>query len=275
MLRTRLITAAIVLPALVFGVLKAEEQHFTLFLAVVAAIGVLELLLMYRASRAMTAVAAALGALCIMAYPRGMFGEALLLSMMVLGMLRMFTKPSPEGALRDMAPAMLGLLYVAGLLSYQLVLHKAHHGLVLYLLGTVWISDASAYLVGTKFGRHRLYPSMSPKKTWEGAAASMAGGVLGSFVLGSIFLGMGDRALLVFPELLTAGLAMGAVAVMGDLFESMIKRDAGVKDSASFIPGHGGLLDKLDGPLFAGPVLVYILTAYGVIADSITIKLPF
>jgi len=270
-LKTRLITAAVALPALILAVLKAPQDYFTAGMAVVAAAGVLELMFMYKAGRLMTVAAALLGALCILAHPRGMMAEALLASMLLIGVIRLFAKPSPDSALQDMAPAMLGLLYVAGLLSFMLLLHKAHHGLVLFILGTVWISDAFAYFIGTKFGRHKLYPSMSPKKSWEGAAASVAGGAIGALVLGAIFL---DQ-LLLFNQLLIAGIAIGVVAVAGDLVESMIKRDAGVKDSSNFIPGHGGLLDKIDGSLYSAPVLVYILSSWGVISEGIVIKLPF
>ena len=270
-LKTRLITAAVVLPALIYGVLRAPEEYFTIMMAVVAAVGVLELMLMYKAGRFMTAAAVVLGALCIMAHPRGMMAEALLASILLIGVIRLFVKASPDSALRDMAPAMLGLLYVAGLMSFMLVLHRTHHGLVLFVLGIVWASDAMAYFIGTKFGKHKIYPSMSPKKSWEGAAASVVGGALGSLILGAIFL----DDLLLFDQLIVSGLALGAVAVIGDLVESMIKRDAGVKDSGSFIPGHGGLLDKIDGSLYCAPVLVYILSAYGVITEGVTIKLPF
>lgn len=270
MLKTRLITAAIVLPLMIYGVLKAPTEYFTYALAVVAVVGILEVMLMYKSGMLMTVAAALLGAFVIMAHPRGMSGQALMASMMAIGALRLFTKPSPEGGLRDMAPAFLGLLYVAGLLSFQLTLHKTSPGLVLYLFGAVWVADASAYFVGTKFGRHKLYPSMSPKKSWEGAIASVAGGAIGALVMGYLFV-----KALIFNEMLVTGLVIGAVAVIGDLVESMIKRDAGVKDSGSFIPGHGGLLDKIDGSLYCGPVLVQMLISYGVISEGITIKLPF
>jgi phosphatidate cytidylyltransferase len=270
-LKTRLITAAVALPALIYFVLKAPQEYFTVLIAVVAAVGVVELMMMYKAGKFMTAASALLGALCIMAHNRGMFAEALLASMLLIGAIRLFVKPSPEGALSDMAPALLGLLYVAGLMSFFLVLHKVHHGLVLFLLGTVWLSDASAYFIGTRFGKHKIYPSMSPKKSWEGAAASVIGGAIGALILGAIFLGQ----LLLFSQLLVSGLIIGAVAVIGDLVESMIKRDAGVKDSSSFIPGHGGLLDKIDGSLYCAPVLVYVLSAYGIITEGVKITLPF
>jgi phosphatidate cytidylyltransferase len=245
-LRTRLITAGVVLPALIYFVLKAPQEYFTVFIAVVAAVGILELMLMYGAGRFITAAAALLGALSVMAHPRGMFAEALLASMLLIGIIRLFSRPFPDSALREMAPAMLGLLYVAGLLSYMLVLHRAHHGLVLFLLGTVWFSDASAYFMGTRFGRHKLYPSMSPKKTWEGAVASVLGGALGSIIMGAIFLGQ----FLLFNQLLVSGLMIGAVAVLGDLVES-------------------------NGSLYSGPALVYILYYYGVIAEGVKITLPF
>jgi len=270
-LKARLMTAALALPVMIYAVLKAPTGYFAVIMAAVAAVGIIELMAMYKAGRLITYSSSLLGALCIVSYPSGMFAETLFVSILLLGVIRLFVKSAPDGALSDMAPAMLGLLYVAGLLSYLLVLHRTHPGLVLFLFGVVWISDASAYFIGTKFGKHKMYPSMSPKKSWEGAVASVFGGAAGALLMGAIFLG----DLLLFKQLLVSGLILGAVAVIGDLVESMIKRDAGVKDSSSFIPGHGGLLDKIDGSLYCGPVLVYILSAYGVIAGGFSLKLPF
>lgn len=268
MLRTRLITAAVVLPVMIFGILKMPTEYFIYTLAVVAAMGMFEVMSMYRAGKVLRVAATMMAALCVLAYGKDMFLDALLFSMLVTGVIRLFSKPEPAAALPDMAPALLGLLYVSGMLTYQAVLHRFDPGLVIYLYGVVWASDGAAYFLGTKFGKHKLYPSMSPNKSWQGAAASVAGGVLGAVVLGPLLVNA-----LTFNDMVITGFVIGVVAVIGDLVESMLKRDAGVKDSGSFIPGHGGLLDKIDGSLYCGPVLVLILSARGIITEGI--KLPF
>lgn len=268
MLRTRLITAAVVLPIMIFGILKMPTDSFIYTMAIVAAVGMLEVMTMYKAGKILTVAATVMAGLCVLAYGRDMFIDALLFSMLIIGVIRLFTRSTPQSALTDMSPALLGLLYISGMLTYQVILHRFDPGLVIYLYGTVWASDGAAYLLGTKFGKHKMYPSMSPNKSWEGAAASVAGGTLGAMILGSIFVNA-----LTFNDKLITGFVIGVVAVIGDLMESMLKRDADVKDSGTFIPGHGGLLDKIDGSLYCGPLLVLILSARGVITEGI--KLPF
>ena len=124
----------------------------------------------------------------------------------------------------------------------------------LFLILGIWAADIFAFFVGTLLGKHRLYPRVSPKKTWEGLAGAVAGSLLtaGAFAfLWMPWVGTG----------LAAGLA-AAIAVLGqagDFIESMLKRSAQVKDSGTFIPGHGGMLDRIDSFLFSTPFLHYVL----------------
>lgn len=125
---------------------------------------------------------------------------------------------------------------------------------VLLLLGTVVVSDSSQYYTGRMFGRHPLAPNVSPKKTIEGA--------VGGVIFGTAAMVLGGRWLLPFaelPQLVAAGLAVVALGICGDLFESRLKRLAGVKDSSSLIPGHGGVLDRIDALLFATPAFYLLL----------------
>jgi phosphatidate cytidylyltransferase len=142
---------------------------------------------------------------------------------------------------------------------------------LLYLLLVVWAGDIFAYFVGRSVGRHLMAPRISPKKTWEGAAASLAaslvvGGVLFTYALQiSSFLlrvGLIQRRDGLFglekPELwpiILLTIALNVAAQLGDLVESLIKRGAGVKDSGTILPGHGGMLDRIDALLFAAPLL--------------------
>jgi len=124
--------------------------------------------------------------------------------------------------------------------------------LVFLLFFIVWASDTAAYYVGSLLGRHPLAPSVSPKKTMEGAVGGLAGALVAAFAARAWFmqrLGVADCLIL--------GMALGVVGMAGDLVESMLKRSAGVKDSARLVPGHGGLLDRVDSLLYAAPVLYY------------------
>ncbi|HYK50801.1 MAG TPA: phosphatidate cytidylyltransferase, partial [Terriglobales bacterium] len=143
--------------------------------------------------------------------------------------------------------------------------------LILYLLLVVWSGDIFAYFVGKSMGRHLMAPRISPKKTWEGAAASLIasmaiGGALFyySAQVSTTFLRWGlierrdgmfglERPALLPVLVLTA--VLNVAAQLGDLVESLIKRGAGVKDSGAILPGHGGMLDRIDALLFAAPVL--------------------
>jgi phosphatidate cytidylyltransferase len=124
--------------------------------------------------------------------------------------------------------------------------------LLLLVLVCVIFTDVAAYYVGSNLGRHALAPRLSPKKSWEGAV----GGLLAS-VGGAVLAHLWFFQRLPLGHAIALGLILGVAAIMGDLAESLVKRAAGVKDSSSLIPGHGGLLDRADSLLFAGPLLYY------------------
>lgn len=128
------------------------------------------------------------------------------------------------------------------------------------LLMSVWANDSFAYLVGTRFGKHKMVPKISPKKSWEGLAGGIAGSVL-------IWLAMSyiPQTHIPVSAALVCGVVCGITGVIGDLVESRIKRGAGIKDSGNLIPGHGGLLDRSDSTLFVSISAYYILRMMGVI----------
>ncbi len=125
---------------------------------------------------------------------------------------------------------------------------------VLAVFASIWICDSAAYFAGRAFGRHKLFPRVSPNKSWEGAVAGFIGAVL-TF--------MAARALalpyLTVVNAVVCGLIVGVFGQLGDLVESLLKRDAGVKDSSSMIPGHGGVLDRFDSLMFVAPLLFLYL----------------
>jgi len=120
-----------------------------------------------------------------------------------------------------------------------------------------WFGDSSAYFIGSPFGRHKLIPSVSPAKSWEGLAAGLAGAIAGAITAGSV---LGN---LPIWQMALTGAAGGVAAVIGDLFESALKRDAGVKDSGSMLPGHGGILDRFDSLIAVAPVTWLMLVYFG------------
>lgn len=119
---------------------------------------------------------------------------------------------------------------------------------VLLVLVLVWIADSAAYFVGRAWGRRKLAPSISPGKTWEG----VAGGLIGAALYAIILAFFTDRG--AWLALVVTALLLGMVSIVGDLFESAVKRQAGVKDSGSLLPGHGGILDRIDSATAALPL---------------------
>jgi phosphatidate cytidylyltransferase len=130
--------------------------------------------------------------------------------------------------------------------------------LVLYLLLIVWATDIGAYFTGRKFGRNKLAPAISPGKTWEG----LGGGMLMAALVGGLSAGFTPFPITVFMCAVMAFI-LGGVSQMGDLFESWVKRRAGVKDSGTLIPGHGGLLDRIDGLTFTVPLFALAVALSG------------
>ncbi|HEY3937450.1 MAG TPA: phosphatidate cytidylyltransferase [Bryobacteraceae bacterium] len=156
--------------------------------------------------------------------------------------------------LRDVLPqvacAFLGAFYAFAPWRFSIGIRRESHHLLFFTLALNWVGDSAAYYIGRRFGRHKLAPVVSPKKSWEGAIAS----VLGSVLFGVLYLGR------FMPQLpwwqVTVMAVLGNVAgQFGDLAESAMKRGAGVKDSGNLLPGHGGMLDRVDSSLFALPVV--------------------
>lgn len=145
----------------------------------------------------------------------------------------------------------LDLLWICG---HGLIFLQLSYGaeMLFYLLSLVWIADIGAYFSGKRFGRSKLAPSISPGKTREGVVGGLVGSLLWMLVVYQFNAGWGI-ALLPF---LLIGVVTSLASVFGDLFESVLKREAGVKDSSRLLPGHGGVLDRIDGVLAATPVFV-------------------
>ena len=159
------------------------------------------------------------------------------------------------GYVRDVAGSLLILSYVPLLASFSLLMLIGAHGsarVVAFIL-VVTMSDLGGLVLGRMFGRHPMAPTISPKKSWEGLAGSVLFGVAAG--VGTAIFGLRVP----FWVGIVLGVALAAVGTAGDLVESMIKRDLGIKDMSSFLPGHGGVMDRLDSLLFAAPVAWLIM----------------
>jgi phosphatidate cytidylyltransferase len=197
---------------------------------------------------------------------------AVILPLIVL----LFERQDLRGRLVGWALTLAGTLYVAWLMSHFLTLRllgepgsEAGRGWVFYTLAATWGYDSGAYLVGSRFGRHRFMTWISPKKSWEGVAGGLALCLLVTLVARSPIPLVGpvlERTLGWAPLPIPSwhvpllALAVASAAQLGDLAESMIKREAGAKDASALIPGHGGMLDRIDSLLFT-VVLVYYYAA--------------
>jgi phosphatidate cytidylyltransferase len=279
----RLITAAVLIPIVLILVFIGPRWQwlFTLAVAAVAALAGWEYMGLSRRCGAhppRVATMVALLALFAVNFESPDLTPALF-GILGLGLLVYCTFFKPvEETIADASASIFCLLYTGLTLIALPTLREQSNGpsLVVFLLFVVWAGDTAAYYAGRAWGRHKMAPSLSPGKTWEGAVAS----VIGSVAIAAALFGLATvmqepsnsavlswlqrvwpSAVLSYPDEIWYWLGLAAVvnvaAQVGDLAESALKRSAGVKDSGSLLPGHGGVLDRIDALLIAGPVLWY------------------
>jgi phosphatidate cytidylyltransferase len=262
-LASRVLVAAILLP-LVIGVAYLGEW-WLLGLALVG--GVLALHELYTMARGLRPVVIAgyLGfALALLGLQLG--GVQWLLAGILSTFVFMFVvfglSDTRASATASFGATVLGVAWLAaGIGCLLLVRAIPDYGFwaVMAVLFTVFAADTGAYFVGRAFGRRKLAPAISPGKSWEGFVGGVAAAVLMSFLL----LYKDRDEFLSVPESLVLGAAIALASVLGDLFESAVKRDLQVKDSGRILGGHGGMLDRLDSLLWAGPVAYFVIVAFG------------
>ena len=263
----RLLTALVLVPV-VFGLVMVPGLRigFVLFAALMAAVGLWEYFGLVRALEIKAAPVPGMVfgmALVIAAGWHGKHGvphPAMLsmrfifaMGMLSLGVVHLFFD---RQTLAGHAASVLGVLYVGGGAAHVVLLHGLAPSLVVFLLVTIILSDTGAYFAGRFFGRHKLAPRVSPKKTWEGAIGGLVAAGLGGVALYFMYFQISRWMLVVYVVM---ALLIAAFGQFGDLMESMLKRNAGIKDSGSIFPGHGGVLDRCDGILFAAPALYYLV----------------
>ena len=263
---TRIISALVILPPFIFCPLYVPANFF-LFL-VLALIGLsmyeyFSLLASIELSRgSFISFAVSLG-LPIIADLEGWFGLQLMLFVALMALtvdILCFSRdtlhPFPTLLYRS-----FGVFFIAWDLSHLVLLRRLWEGqwYVLFLCLTIWVGDSVAMYVGRSLGRHKMAPGVSPGKTWEGSVGGIIGGVLTAVLIAPVFLPH-----LVLWQKIGLGVLITLSAQLSDLGESLLKRYVGVKDSSRLIPGHGGVLDRVDSLLFATPAFVYALAILGV-----------
>lgn len=166
-----------------------------------------------------------------------------------------------DAALRSVPAALFAALYVGLPLGMTLQVLEYDRVFLMFGLALIWLSDTGAYYAGSRWGKHKMAPNLSPKKTWEGAV----GGIVACLLVGIIFKSIvPDIAFeYTWTEVLLVGTMVGVLAPLGDLAESVLKRDSGRKDSGRAMGGHGGVLDRIDSLLFCAPAFYLFLMVTG------------
>jgi phosphatidate cytidylyltransferase len=259
-IKQRIVTAIIALPLLILLLGYANPEIFSIFVAVILFLSLIEFNRMglgteYRFEQWL---AAAVGAAII---PLLLYDKSTLLfplltaTILVFSLLFLFRLSVITEVHYRLGWIILGLVYLPFLLGHLIPLRLLTDGRqwIFLTLITVMSCDTCAYFIGSKIGKRKLYPAVSPNKSVEGAIGGLVGSVLGVLLVKLSFL-----PVIGFFDAVLIGLLLGVVGQLGDLFESLLKRACQVKDSGSMIPGHGGILDRLDSLLFAFPIIYYI-----------------
>jgi phosphatidate cytidylyltransferase len=248
------------LGVLILVALYVWKPAFVVVILAAAVLGVWELTHAFAADRIRVPVvplAVGAAAIVVSAYAGGSEAMLVALALTVLAVMLWRAPENPTGYVRDVTASTFAALYVPFLAGFAALMLRDDDGAdrVVVFIALVVLSDIGGYVAGVLFGRHPMAPTVSPKKSWEGFCGS------------ALFCAAGGAAL--FPTVLEGvawqgglvGLAVMVTATLGDLGESMIKRDLGIKDMGSLLPGHGGIMDRLDSLLPAAPV-AYLLFSW-------------
>ncbi len=268
MLRQRLIVTLILLP-LGMGAIFLGGWFFTALISLFMGLAAWEYTQLFRAGGSQPASILVVGGVLMLLLGRALdsFDSApWMLSLLILLSMTWHLVAYERGrdqAGTDLAITLGGILYIGWIGGYFISLRSLSNGQwwVLTALPAVWFADTGAYFIGRAWGRHKLSPRLSPKKTWEG----YLGGIVSGIVLTALFaavwrVGAGPEAGITPLRGALMGLVMGIFPTLGDLGESMIKRQVGMKDSSNLLPGHGGFFDRIDSWLWAAVLGYYLIT---------------
>jgi phosphatidate cytidylyltransferase len=251
-LALRVLTAAVGLPLVGLLALWHERLGFALLIFLFCTLGLIELtkITMTGAPRAQRVAVIVTGvALSAALYARPGMALVWLLAATMIASTAILAHPGEiSGATSRLAAAVFGVFYLGGFSAPLALLQRdVADGpfWVFVAIAVTFANDTGAYFAGRTLGRHKLYPAISPSKTVEGAFGGLAGGLIAAWICRATFF-----PALTLRDLLLVGLPAAVIGPIGDLIESMIKRSAGVKDSGRMLPGHGGILDRVDALLF-------------------------
>lgn len=257
----RILTAVIIIPLAVLFIIYSSD--FIFFIAILALILLATYefsVLIEKAGYKIIRTPIAIGAILI---PFSFFIERVdvfLFSVFIVTFvtlnIKLFSKTPLEDTFRTVGFTFLNVFYVPFYFSFIILLKNMNYHFVFYLFAIIWTGDSFAYFLGSRFGKHRLYELISPKKSIEGFVAGLFGGVLAGLIYSIFFMKMGLLHVILTSFLISI---FGAI---GDLVESMFKRKAQVKDSGHIFPGHGGMLDRIDSLLFGAPILYFYIELF-------------
>ena len=265
MLKQRLLTAAILVPLVIWGILRLPTEYLAMVLALFVMQGGWE----WTGLMKITSVAKR--GLYVVVVAAGLAGSWFVLhdhssNWMALPVLSLFwwllaialVSQFPNSVTRwssSVAQAIIGLIVLVPTWLAVVALHQSGEQgplLVMYLLSLIWVADSGAYFGGRAWGKHKLAPAVSPGKTWEGVASGAALSLAYAVGAAQVLALPGNQ----WPLFVVLSLVTVLFSVLGDLTESMFKRHAGIKDSGTLLPGHGGVLDRIDSVTAAAPVFV-------------------
>ena len=263
MLKYRVITAAVGLPIIVLAIWFGDPwPWFTLLIAAAALAGTYEF---YRIAnfgrREPLLYLGLLWTLALVLSPHYTNPDLLpgvITATTLVSLIALLLRRSGEKAFRDWAWTIVGALYVGWMLSYWLNLRGLEDGRdwVYLAMLTTFANDTGAYFIGRARGKHKLAPAISPTKTWEGAIGGLVSAMLAAIVVAAI-LSLISPFALEYWQIILLGFLVSLFAHLGDLSESLLKRNMAVKESGTLLPGHGGILDRFDSLIFVGAVVYY------------------
>lgn len=268
MLLKRLITAIVVLPGIIFLILQKDKLGFSITVAVVAVLALYEYLEIITLicsgviSKKIKTVSYLIGTGMIMGVWYGSMSGVLVclgINIFFLGFIVLMDFSKDDYIFDSISKQIFGIVYIPFLLSLLVLIYNFDNGhlWILWLLFVNFANDTGAYYAGSFYGKRHLAPNISPKKTYMGTVGGVLGSVFIGFLLCYLFFHSLEKALLAIP----CAVLISVAGQVGDLFASALKRAAGVKDSGRILPGHGGMLDRIDGLLFSIPVL-YVLRIF-------------
>jgi phosphatidate cytidylyltransferase len=266
MLKHRVITAAVGVPIIILAIWFGDPW-FTVLIAAAALAGTYEFYHIANFHRTEPLLyLGLLWALALVVSPH--YGNPDLLPIvvtaaMLISLVCLLLRPSRDKAFHEWSWTIVGALYVGWMLSYWLNLRGLEDGrdwIYLAML-TTFANDTGAYFIGRAIGKHKLAPAISPAKTWEGAIGGLVSAIPAAIVIAMVLklisARLGTPFVFGYWQIIILGFLVGLFAQLGDLVESLFKRNMGVKESGNLLPGHGGVLDRFDSLIFVGAVVYY------------------